>query len=118
MRTSPLILAIAVGNAPVAECFPPPPGAEMPCCAGMHQDEGCPHNQDAMQCCNTARVQDSYGLLAAKANHTVTQSAAMLSPTVGVPNVALVPLFVPLVVDTGPPGRSTRLHVVLSVFLI
>jgi hypothetical protein len=118
VRTSLAILAIALGSAPVAECFVPPPGAEMPCCAGMHQDGACPHNQEAMQCCQAARVHDAYGLITAAPNHIVTQPAAVLSRVVAAPNVSLVPLFIPLVVDTGPPGRSTPLHVVLSVFLI
>jgi hypothetical protein len=85
----------------------------------MHQDEACPHNnQAAMQCCNAARAQDASGVMAAKPDHTVTQPAAVLSPVIAAPNVCLVPLFAPGLRDTGPPGRSTRLHVVLSVFLI
>ena len=118
VRILPVVMALSLASAPVAECFAPPPGAEMPCCVGGHHDEACHHNQDAVQCCKEAQIQDSSGLAVAKPEQTVTQPVAVLSPLVAVPNVSQVPVLVPLAVDTSPPVRSTPLYIVLSVFLI
>ena len=118
VRTLPLALALSLASAPVAECFAPPPGAEMACCVGGHHDEACHHNQDAVQCCQQAQVHDSHGVIVAKSPATAGQIIACLSPVVAAPRLAQLPVFHPLTFDTGPRGRSTRLHIVLSVFLI
>ena len=118
VRILSVVLALSLASAPVAECFAPPPGAEMPCCVGGHHDEACPHNGDAVQCCKQARVQDLRGVMVTKPHATAAQIVALPSPVVAAPTLLRVPVFHPLMFDTGPPGRSTRLHIVLSVFLI
>jgi hypothetical protein len=114
----PATLALLLAAAPVAECFTPPPGAEMPCCANMHHDETCGQAGGAAECCNHARTQDSNGVVVAKHHEAPTAMVALLLPVVIAPWLSQVPVFRVFAVDTGPPPRSTPLHIVLSVFLI
>jgi hypothetical protein len=118
VRLGPAALAFLLATAPVAECFTPPPGAEMPCCANMHHDETCGQAGSAAECCNHARMQGAYGVIAAKHPDSPSSMVAVLSPVVAAPWLSPVPQFRPLEFDTGPPPRSTPLHIVLSVFLI
>jgi len=118
VRIVPATLALLLAAAPVAECFTPPPGAEMPCCANMHHDETCGQAGSAAECCNHARTQDANGVVVAKHHETPTVMVALLPPVIVAPWLSQVPLFRPLEFDTGPPPRSTPLHIVLSVFLI
>jgi hypothetical protein len=118
LRTLPAVLALLIGGAPLAECFTPPPGAEMPCCAAMHHDDTCGQAGSAAQCCEHSRMQAAYGVIAAKHHEAPISMAAVLSPTMAVPRLSQVPIFRPIAIDTGPPPRSTPLHIVLSVFLI
>jgi hypothetical protein len=114
----PAVLALLIGGAPVAECFTPPPGAEMPCCAAMQHDEACGQAGSAAKCCDDARMHDSYGVLVAKHHEAPAAMVALLSPVIAAPGLSQVPEFRAIAFDTGPPHRSTRLHIVLSVFLI
>ena len=120
VRTLPMVVALSFAGSPVAECFAPPPGAEMPCCAdGRH--ETCHHDENpgaVVQCCRQAQVQESSGVTVAKPHATTSQFVAVLSPVVAAPGLSQIPVIHPVTFDTGPPGRSTRLHIVLSVFLI
>ena len=118
VRMVPATLALLLAAAPVAECFTPPPGAEMPCCANMHHDEACGQAGSAAECCNHARTQDSNGVVVAKHHEAPTAMVALLPPVVIAPWLSQVPVFRVFAVDTGPPPRSTPLHIVLSVFLI
>jgi hypothetical protein len=118
VRTMPIALALLLAGAPVAECFTPPPGAEMPCCANMHHDESCGQAGSAAQCCEHARTQAAYGVIAAKHLEASSSTLAVLSPVIAAPSLSQLPEFGPIAFDTGPPPRSTRLHIVLSVFLI
>lgn len=71
-----------------------------------------------MQCCEHARMQDSYGVVVGKHHEAPTAAVAVLSPVVVAPGLSQIPEFRPIAFDTGPPPRSTPLHIVLSVFLI
>jgi hypothetical protein len=84
----------------------------------MHHDEACGQAGSAAECCEHARVQPAYGVLAAKHHQASSSVVAVLSPVIAPPSLSRVPEFPPVAVDTGPPPRSTRLHIVLSVFLI
>jgi hypothetical protein len=117
VRTLPIALALLLVGAPVAQCFTPPPGAEMPCCASMHHDESCGQAGSAAQCCERAQTQAAFGVIA-KHHEVRSSTVAVLSPIIAAPRLSQLPEFPPLVRDTGPPPRSTRLHIVLSVFLI
>ena len=118
VRTLPVVLTLALASVPVAQCFAPPPGAEMACCASLHHDESCGQAGSAAQCCTVAQTQASFGVIAAKHQEAAASLVAVVSPLVALPSLLQVPDFLPQMFDTGPPGRSTRLHVVLSVFLI
>lgn len=63
-------------------------------------------------------MQAAYGVIAAKHPETSGSMVAVLSPVTAAPWLAQVPAFRAIAADTGPPPRSTPLHVVLSVFLI
>jgi hypothetical protein len=117
-RVGPAVLALLLAGSPVAECFTPPPGAEMPCCASMHHDEACSQAGSAAECCNHARTDESNGVVVAKQQGAPSIIVALLSPAVMAPGLSQLPAFHTIVVDTGPPPRSTPLHVVISVFLI
>ena len=117
VRTFPVVLALSLASAPVAECFAPPPGAEMPCCAAMRHDESCGQAGTAAQCCEHAQIQGAYGIVAAKHREAPAPMVAVLSPIVAA-WLSRVPVFRPLAFDAGPPPRTTRLHIILSVFLI
>jgi|SRR5947208_12870408 len=118
VSTLPVVLALSVASAPLAECFIPPPGAEMPCCASMHHDEACGRAGSATECCDHARMQASYGVIAATHQELASSITAALSPVVPTSRLSQVPDFRAIALDTGPPPRSTPLHVFLSVFLI
>jgi hypothetical protein len=83
----------------------------------MHHDETCGQAGSAAECCNHARTQDSNGVVVAK-HEAPTVMVALLPPVVIAPWLSQVPVFRVFAVDTGPPPRSTPLHIVLSVFLI
>ena len=117
-RILPAGLALLLVSAPVAECFTPSAGAEMPCGAAMHHDASCDQAPSAAPCCEQARMQGSYGVLAARQHEASGSLFALLSPVIAAPWLSQVPDFQPSTIDTGPPHRSTRLHIVLSVFLI
>ena len=116
-RLLPIALTMLLVSSPVAECFAPPPGAEMPCCAAMHHDESCGQAGSAAQCCEHASVQGATGIVAAKHRQAVDLGVE-LSPLAAAPWLSLAPILQPLSLDTGPPPRTIPLHVVLSVFLI
>jgi hypothetical protein len=118
VRTLPAVLALLIGGAPVAECFTPPPDAEMPCCAAMHHDENCSQAGTPAKCCEDARLQAASGVMATPHREAPTSNVAVLSPVIVAPRLLQIPEFPPLAFDTSPPPRSTRLHIVLSVFLI
>ena len=118
VRTLPVVLTLALASVPVAQCFAPPPGAEMPCCASMHHDEACGQAGSAARCCTLAQMQASFGVTAAKHQEAAASLIAVVSSVVALPSLSQVPDFLPQMFDTGPPGRSTRLHIVLSVFLV
>lgn len=118
IRTLPAVLALLIGGAPVAECFTPPPGAEMPCCAEMHHDESCGQTGSAAKCCERARMQNASGVMIAKHREAPAALVALISPVAAAPGLSRLAEFRPIAFDTGPPHRSTRLHIVLSVFLI
>ena len=118
VRIVPATLALFLAAAPVAECFTPPRGAEMPCCANMHHDEICGQAGSAAECCNHARTQDSNGVVVAKRHEAPTVMVALLPPGIVAPWPSQVPRFRPIEFDTSPPPRSTPLHIVLSVFRI
>lgn len=117
-RVGPAALALLLAGSPVAECFTPPAGAEMPCCASMHHDEACNQAGSAAECCNHARTDESNGVVVAKQHGAPSAVVALLSAAVMAPGLSKVQAFHTIVVDTGPPPRSTPLYVVLSVFLI
>lgn len=118
VRMVPAALALLLAAAPVVECFTPPPGAEMPCCAAMHHDESCGQAGRAAECCEHARMQTASGVIATKHREAASSMVTVLSPVMAAPALSEVPEFQPVAFDTGPPPRSTRLHIVLSVFLI
>jgi len=115
--TLPVLLGLLIGAAPLAECFAPPPGEEMPCCANMHHDESCGQAGSVAKCCEHSRVQESSGVMVAKPHHTPAVPA-LLSPIVVAPGLSQLPAYPEIAFDASPPPRSTRLHIVLSVFLI
>jgi hypothetical protein len=84
----------------------------------MHHDESCGQAGGAAECCEHARMQDSSGIIAAKHHEVAASIVAVLSPIMAAPWRSHVPEFQHVAFDTGPPPRSTPLHIVLSVFLI